>query len=61
MLVDYEAVRTVMRGVKAAFTGQRIGYPKIGAGLAGGDWALIAAIIDEELAGEDHAVVEFSP
>jgi len=26
----------------------------LGAGLAGGDWALIAAIIEEELAGEEH-------
>jgi O-acetyl-ADP-ribose deacetylase (regulator of RNase III) len=59
--VDYDAVRSVMRGVKEAFAGKRIGYPKIGAGLAGGDWAKIAAIIEEELAGEDHAVVEFVP
>jgi O-acetyl-ADP-ribose deacetylase (regulator of RNase III) len=59
VLVDYDAVRSVMRGVKRAFAGKRIGYPKIGAGLAGGDWAKIAAIIEEELAGEEHAAVEF--
>jgi len=41
------------------FAGRRIGYPRIGAGLAGGDWQRIAAIIDEELAGEDHTLVEF--
>ena len=38
---------------------ERLGYPKIGAGLAGGDWPRIAAIIDRELAGEDHTLVEF--
>lgn len=27
------------------------------AGLAGGDWERIAAIINEELAGEDHSLV----
>jgi O-acetyl-ADP-ribose deacetylase (regulator of RNase III) len=50
---DYEAIRQVFRGVKHAYAGRRIGYPALGAGLAGGDWTLIAAIIDEELAGED--------
>jgi len=58
---DYEAIRNVMRGVKEKFAGQRIGYPKIGAGLAGGDWEVISAIIDEELAGEDHTLVEYVP
>jgi hypothetical protein len=47
--------------VKQRFGGRRIGYPKIGAGLARGDWALLARIIDEELAGEDHTVVEYEP
>jgi O-acetyl-ADP-ribose deacetylase (regulator of RNase III) len=59
VLVDYEAVRSVMRSVKSRFSGQRIGYPRIGAGLAKGDWVLISAIIDEELEGEDHTLVEF--
>jgi len=58
-LVDYEAVRQVFRAVKNEFSGQRIGYPAIGAGLAGGDWATIAEIIEEELEGEEHTFVEF--
>ena len=41
------------------FDGQRIGYPRIGAGLAGGDWSEIAGIIGEELEGQDHTLVEF--
>jgi O-acetyl-ADP-ribose deacetylase (regulator of RNase III) len=35
---DYEALRQVFRGVKQEYAGQRIGYPAIGAGLAGGEW-----------------------
>lgn len=37
----------------------RIGYPKIGAGLAGGDWNIISRIIEEELQGLDHTLVEY--
>lgn len=54
---DYTAIRNVMRQVKAEFSGLRIGYPAIGAGLGGGDWGVIARIIDEELIGENHALV----
>lgn len=60
VLADYAAIRSVMRAVKTQFGGARIGYPKIGAGLARGDWTLIAAIISEELAGEDHTLVELA-
>jgi O-acetyl-ADP-ribose deacetylase (regulator of RNase III) len=61
VLVNYNALRSVMQKVKVMFSGRTIGYPKIGAGLAKGDWTLIAAIIDKELAGEDHALVEYEP
>ena len=30
-------------------------------GLASGDWKTIAAIVDDELASEDHTLVEFAP
>ncbi|MDJ0914803.1 MAG: macro domain-containing protein [Desulfobacterales bacterium] len=60
VLVDYDAVRSVMQTVKTIFSGKKIGYPKIGAGLAGGDWQIISKIIDETLAGENHALVEFA-
>ena len=59
-LADYNAIRSVMRHVKAKFSGKRIGYPKIGAGLAKGDWNKISKIIDKELAGEKHTLVEFA-
>jgi O-acetyl-ADP-ribose deacetylase (regulator of RNase III) len=61
VLADYEAIRAAFGRVKREFSGRRIGYPKIGAGLAKGDWVAISAIIDEELAGEGHTLVEFAP
>jgi O-acetyl-ADP-ribose deacetylase (regulator of RNase III) len=57
---DYEAIRRVFRRVKQAYSGRRIGYPALGAGLAGGDWAIIAVIIDQELAGEEHVFVQWT-
>ena len=59
--VDYDAVRSCFRWIKQQHSGKSIGLPKIGAGLAGGDWARIAAIVEEELAGEDVTLVEFPP
>jgi O-acetyl-ADP-ribose deacetylase (regulator of RNase III) len=56
---DYDAIRSCMRWIKKHHAGKRIGLPKIGAGLAGGDWTTIASIIDEELAGENVTLVEF--
>jgi O-acetyl-ADP-ribose deacetylase (regulator of RNase III) len=56
---DYGALQRCFRKVKAAFSGKRIGYPKIGAGIGGGDWGVISTIIDKELEGEDHTYVEF--
>lgn len=51
--VDYEAVRQALAALRdrlatsdfAAVT--RIAMPRIGAGLAGGDWSVLRAIIDE--------------
>ena len=59
--VNYDAVRNVMKQVKQNFYGQRIGYPMIGAGRAGGDWDRIKEIIDEELKYEDHTLVWLTP
>ena len=57
--VDYQAIRQVMKVIKQQFTGKKIAYPKIGAGLAGGDWDIIYPIICEELAGEHHTYVKY--
>jgi O-acetyl-ADP-ribose deacetylase (regulator of RNase III) len=59
--ISYKALRSCFRLVNRLFpdTSIRFGYPKIGAGLAGGDWDIIRQIIDEELAGRDHTLVEY--
>lgn len=56
--VDYNAVRQAMALVKSQFSGLVIAYPKIGAGLGGGDWAIISEIIATELKGERHYLVQ---
>jgi O-acetyl-ADP-ribose deacetylase (regulator of RNase III) len=59
--LDYDALRGCMGWIKERYSGLRIGLPKIGAGLAGGDWLRIADIITEALPGEDVTIVEFKP
>lgn len=59
--VEEGALRSAMQEIRRRFAGRRIGYPKIGAGLGGGDWAVLSAIIDEELEGEDHTLVILGP
>jgi hypothetical protein len=54
-------VRPESRIIKQDFAGKRIGYPLIGAGLAGGDWKVIESIIQQELDGEDHTLVKLIP
>lgn len=58
--VNYDAVRSCFRWIKQYHSGKKIGFPKIGAGLAGGDWSKIVAIIGEELTEEDTTLVEFA-
>lgn len=55
--VDYKAVESIFSQIKINFSGLRIGYPLIGAGLGGGDWQIISKIIESELTGEDHTLV----
>jgi O-acetyl-ADP-ribose deacetylase (regulator of RNase III) len=47
--LDYEALTLCMRKMNTVFSGKHIGLPKIGAGLAGGDWNKIKNIIKTEL------------
>ena len=61
VLVNYDAVRSAFKTIKKQFSGKAIAYPKIGAGLARGDWNIINQIIDRELQNENHTFVEFDP
>jgi len=47
--VSYDAVANSMRMVEECLYGETIAMPKIGAGLAGGDWNVIESIIESEL------------
>lgn len=57
---DYDAVAACFAAISRDFADQRIGLPKIGAGLAGGDWNHIAEIIDRECSNIDITMVEFA-
>ena len=56
---DYEAIASCMKAIKSRFPGRKIGMPKIGAGLAGGDWEIIKTIIATELKEEDVTIVKW--
>lgn len=55
--VEYPALEQCLQKLRDEFTGQRIGLPMIGAGLAGGNWGIIKEIIGNTLHGEDVTVV----
>ena len=59
VLADYDAIKSLFYQIKLGFSGKRIGYPRIGAGLARGDWKKISRIIDSQLEGENHTLVEY--
>jgi O-acetyl-ADP-ribose deacetylase (regulator of RNase III) len=61
VLVDYDALTHCLEWVAKTFPDQRLGLPKIGAGLAGGDWARIEKIIETTLARTEYTVVLFGP
>ncbi len=57
--VEYDAVEKCAKKIADQFGGRKIGYPKIGAGLARGNWHKIALILEQALKGCDHTLVEF--
>jgi O-acetyl-ADP-ribose deacetylase (regulator of RNase III) len=58
---DYVAFTLCMRKMNHIFKGKHIGMPKIGAGLAGGDWDMIQSIIMNELEDCNVTVVIYKP
>lgn len=66
VLVDYNAVRNVFALIIASLPKKipmKIGIPKIGAGLAGGDWDYIAPCLEAKFAKTIHelTLVEYVP
>jgi len=59
--LDYEALTLCLRKINTLFGGKHIGLPKIGAGLAGGDWNRIKNIIQTELRDMKVSVVIYKP
>ncbi len=59
--VDYSAIKSIFSGIYEQFNHDEnyIAYPKIGAGLAGGDWSVISQIIDKQLKDMNHTLVEY--
>jgi len=58
--VDYDAITLCMRKINHIFKGKSFGLPKIGCGLARGDWNTVQQIIRQELIDMDVTVVEFN-
>ena len=58
--LDYIALTLCMRKINRCFTGKTIGLPMIGAGIAGGDWEKIEAIIRAELKDCNTVIVKYN-
>lgn len=58
--LDYEALTLCMRKINHKFKGKHIGLPRIGCGLAGGDWNMVKSIIQKELRNCDVTVVIYN-
>lgn len=59
--VDYDAITMVMRKMNHVFKGKHIGLPRLGAGLAGGDWNIIKGIIQKELKDCNVTIINYKP
>jgi O-acetyl-ADP-ribose deacetylase (regulator of RNase III) len=57
--LSYEALTLCMKKMNILFAGKHIGLPKIGAGLAGGDWEKIKGIIQRELVDCKVTIVNY--
>jgi O-acetyl-ADP-ribose deacetylase (regulator of RNase III) len=55
--VNYAALQVCFTKINQLFKGKKIGIPRIGAGLAGGEFILIKQYIERECPNEDITVV----
>lgn len=58
--IDYQALQLCLRKINYTFKGKKIGLPKIGCGLAGGDWSVVKELIMAELTDCDVTVVIYN-
>jgi len=58
--IDYEALTLCMRKINYNYKSKTIGLPKIGAGLAGGNWDKIKKIIETELKDMHVTIVHYN-
>jgi hypothetical protein len=56
--IDYNALALCFTKINHLFKDYHLGIPKIGAGLAGGDWELILKIINKSTPDVDITLVE---
>lgn len=45
--IDYEAIAKIFESLNEKLEGETIAIPKIGCGLAGGNWEIVSRIIDD--------------
>jgi O-acetyl-ADP-ribose deacetylase (regulator of RNase III) len=57
--VDYDAITLCMKKINHIFKGKSLGLPKIGCGLAGGEWNVVRQIIEREIFDMDVTVIDF--
>jgi O-acetyl-ADP-ribose deacetylase (regulator of RNase III) len=55
---EYGALHACFRAIARDFPEATVLFPRIGAGLGGGDWAVIARLIDAELGGRGTLVTQ---
>lgn len=49
VLADYDAIRSCLNKINIEYDGWEIRSPKIGCGLAGGNWNVVSKIFEQEL------------
>lgn len=57
--LDYDALVMCLKKINHIFKGKHIGLPKIGCGLAGGDWNLVKVLIKKCLADCKVTIVNY--
>jgi len=61
LMADYDAIDEVFKKIGEIYIGSDLNiiYPRVGAGLAGGEWEIIKEIIDKRLMDCHHTLIDF--